>query len=109
LFGSLSYGGTYFEHQASRIAAYTEYSVYWYAKSKDFFTKNYAISKQKQYYIGSLKQLIKDEVSIDNEVIGSRLKRERILEFNKLVDDLNNLITDNFYLKQAQAFHYSHY
>lgn len=109
LFGCLNYGGTCFGHQSSRIAAYTEYSVYLYAKGKDYFTKKYLISNQKQYYIRSLKQLIKDEVSTDNAVIESRLKREKILELNKFVDDLDNLIMDNFYLKQAQAFHYSHY
>ena len=30
-------------------------------------------------------------------------------ELNKLVDELDILITDNFYLRRAQEFHYVHY
>lgn len=70
--------------------------------------KTYDITKQKELYIKSLRQLIDDESKIDNETLGKE-KAERNKELNKIVDDLNKLITDNFYLRRTQEFHYRHY
>ena len=108
LFQRFQYGGTYFGHQYSRILGYAEYSVYLYSQSKDNIEKTYDISKQKELYIKSLRQLIDDESKIDNETLGND-KIARIKELNKIVDDLNKLITDNFYLRRTQEFHYGHY
>lgn len=108
LFQRFQYGGTYFGHQYSRILAYAEYSVYLYSQNKDNIEKNYDITKQKGLYIQSLRQLIEDESKIDNESLGQE-KIERTKELNKIVDDLNKLITDIFYLRRTQEFHYRHY
>ncbi len=108
LFGHFEYGGTYFGHQNRRILGYAEYSIYLLPKNKNHISKTYDISKQKELYINSLRQLIADESKIDFETFGEE-KTERTKKLNTIVDELSNLITSNFYLRRAQEFHYSHY
>lgn len=108
LFSHFQYGGTYFTHQYSRIMGYAEYSVYLLPKAGDYIEKTYDITKQKTLYITSLRQLIEDERKIDNNMTGKE-KAERYKELNQIVDQLDHLITGNFYLRRAQEFHYAHY
>jgi hypothetical protein len=108
LFRYFQYGGTYFGHQRIRILGYAEYSIYLLPKSKEDTKKTYDITGQKALYIKSLRQLIDDENKIDNETLGKE-KIQRTKELNKIVDDLDKLITDNFYLRRAQEFQYEHY
>jgi hypothetical protein len=108
LFRHFQYGGTFFGHQRLRILGYAEYSIFLYPKSKNDFEKTYDITKQKELYIKSLRQLIRDESTIDFETRGNE-KIERTKKLNKIVDELDNLITDIFYLRRAQAFHYDNY
>lgn len=108
LFQRFQYGGTYFGHQFTRILGYAEYSIYLYSDQIDNFEKTYDITKQKELYIQSLRQLIDDESKIDNKTLGKE-KIERNKELNIIVDDLNKLITDNFYLRRTQEFHYRNY
>ena len=75
LFGHLQYGGTYFEHQDSRILGYAEYSIYLISEIK--IEKTYDITKQKELYIKSLRQLIEDESKIDFETLDKDKKSER--------------------------------
>ncbi len=107
LMAQIQYGGTYFGHQHRRIAAYAEYSIY-LLKDKKSSGKTYDITKQKQLYLRSLRQLITDEISIDQS-IGGPDKVKRNLELNSLVNDLDKLISNLFYLRRAQEFHYNHY
>jgi hypothetical protein len=108
IYAHLSNGGTYFGHQSRRIIGYAEYSIYNYSKNEDFFNKKYNIKPQKNIYLKSIRQLIKDELTEDGGTVGiDRIKKEKKL--NALVDQLSNLITDNFYLKSAQEFQISHY
>jgi hypothetical protein len=106
LFGMFQYGGTYFGHQHTRILGYAEYSVHILAIAR--IEKTYNISKQKELYIRSLRQLIDDESKIDFESMGKE-KIERTKELNKIVDELDKLITDIFFLRQAQEFQYEYY
>jgi hypothetical protein len=108
LFGHFEYGGTYFGHQGRRILGYAEYSIYLLPKTKDDISKTYDITKQKELYIKSLRQLIEDESKIDFNTLGQE-KTERNKELNKIVDELDRLIADNFYLRRAQEFQYGHY
>lgn len=108
LFGHFEYGGTYFGHQSTRILGYAEYSIYLMPKNKDDIYKTYDITKQKELYIKSLRQLIEDESKIDFNTLGKE-KVERNEMLNKIVDELDKLITDNFYLRRAQEFQYGHY
>jgi hypothetical protein len=108
LFQKFQYGGTYFGHQYSRILGYAEYSVYLHSEHNRNFEKTYDITKQKEFYIKSLRQLIDDESEIDGETL-EKDKAERNKELNEIVDNLNKLITDTFYLRRTQEFHYGHY
>ncbi|MFT5618626.1 MAG: hypothetical protein ACI85I_001861 [Arenicella sp.] len=108
IFGHLQYGGTYFGHQYTRILGYAEYSIYLLPKDKNDFVKTYDITKQKNLYIKSLYQLISDEINIDSNTFGKN-KIERNNVINVFVNQIDSLITDNFYLQRAQEFQYSHY
>lgn len=108
LFEHFEYGGTYFEHQSRRILGYAEYSIYLLPKTKGDITKTYDTTKQKEFYIKSLRQLIEDESKIDFETLGQE-KITRNKKLNAIVDELDKLITDNFYLRRAQEFQYGHY
>jgi hypothetical protein len=77
-------------------------------KTKEDISKTYDITIQKELYITSLRQLIEDENKIDFNTLGQE-KIERTKKLNKIVDELDNLITDNFYLRRAQEFQYGHY
>lgn len=109
LFRHFEYGGTYFGHQYARILGYAEYAIYLYKQSeKNSIDKTYDITKQKALYIQSLRQLISDESTIDFNVLGKK-KIERTRQLNKIVDEIDKAITDNFYLRRTQDFHYGHY
>jgi hypothetical protein len=108
IFGHLQYGGTYFGHQYTRILGYAEYSIYLLPKDKNDFVKTYDITKQKNLYIKSLYQLISDEINIDSNTFGkNKIERKNVI--NVFVNQIDSLITDNFYLQRAQEFQYSHY
>ena len=55
-----------------------------------------------------MRQLIEDENEIDFKTLGID-KIKRIQKLNKIVDELDKLITDNFYLRRTQEFQYGHY
>lgn len=108
LFDDFEYGGTYFGHQSRRIPAYAEFVLTGEAYDSKHSDKSYDIGPQKKLYITSLRRLIEDESSIDNNTLGKeKLARKRTL--NKVVDQLDALITDIFYLRRAQAFQYNYY
>lgn len=109
IFRNLNHGGTYFGHQYKRIEGYAEFSVYWFKHYEDYFDRSYDISKQKGYYIGGLKQLIIDEVTNDESIFGLKEKLEQQEKLFKKVDELNRLITDNFYLRMAKSFQSGYY
>ena len=109
LFAYFEYGGTYFGHQGARILGYAEFSIYMYKQNEIYdISKTYDITKQKEFYIKSLRQLINDESSIDFNTTGQE-KVERTKTLNKIVNDIDKAITDNYYLRRTQDFHYGHY
>lgn len=110
IFGSLKHGGTYFGHQYARIIGYAEYSIYLkkFDTGHEYYYKPYNIAKQKKLYINQLKQIIEDEVSVDNEIAVQDKQMEKN-ELFKTVSEIDGLITDYFYLKMTQNFQYSHY
>ncbi|MES2277352.1 MAG: hypothetical protein V4592_15100 [Bacteroidota bacterium] len=107
LFGKLSGGGTYYSHQYSRIAGYAEYAIYRGA-GNDYYQRTYPISRQKQLYISSLKQLINDELS-NNFDITEKDKPALKKGLLETVNHINGLITNFYYLKMTQEFQYSNY
>ena len=108
LFASIEQGGTYFGHQQKRLLAEVEYAIYLMPKDKSEIQKIYDIKKQKQLYIQALRQLVGDEVT-NNEEIEPQHKSDRVKRLNKIVDDINLLIIDNFSLRRAQYFQSNYY
>jgi len=108
LFQDLYSGGTFFMHQYLRIFAYAEYSIYLNSEDKDNFENKYDITKQKELYIKLLRQIIEDEIKIDGNTIGKE-KIKKNEELNKIIDNLDKLITDISYLRRAQEFHFKYY
>ena len=108
LFAMIEYGGTAFGHRYERIPAYAEYAIYIRSQHDEQAMKPYDISTQKALYLQSLRQLIEDESKIDFNVSGQE-KSDRIKAQHAMVDQLDMLLTDNFYLKRAQEFQYRYY
>ena len=108
--GVLNNGGTYFGHQYKRIEGYAEYSISLYADEylRNYLVKDYSISSQKELFVKSLKQGIIDEVTSDKGISPSE-KSEKEDELFRVINNLNNLVTDYFYLQQARKFEYSYY
>ncbi|MEQ1797205.1 MAG: hypothetical protein ABL872_04590 [Lacibacter sp.] len=109
IFGLLTYGGTYFGHQFNRINGYAEYGVYQFKENSDIFNRLLDIKEQKKLYLASLRQIILEELKVDNEIPDKKSKEKRQAELYKYVEHLDSLISDNFYLKKAQEFQYSNY
>jgi hypothetical protein len=109
----LNFGGTYFGHQYSRIIGYAEYSIYLYSKNPDYYDRDYDLTNQKNLHVNSLRQFVKGELTIKSRfnegVISSENKKLLEKDLYGLIDEISNLITDNFYLKSAQSFQYAHY
>lgn len=55
-----------------------------------------------------MRQLIEDESKIDFNTFGQE-KIEQTQKLNKIVDELDKQITNNFYLRRAQEFQYGYY
>jgi hypothetical protein len=108
LFASIEQGGTYFGHQHKRLLAEVEYTIYLMPKDTSELRKTYAINDQKQLYIQGLRQLVADETA-NNERIEPQRKMSQIKRLNTVIDDINQLITDNFYLRRAQYFQSNYY
>ncbi len=108
LFQKFQYGGTYFGHQHIRILGYAEYAIYIMPKEGELIDKKYNINQQKALYIKSLRQLIRDENQFDFDT-PPKEKPERLKELDQIVDELDKLITNLFYLRRAQEFQYSNY
>ncbi|RVU02939.1 hypothetical protein EOD41_03100 [Mucilaginibacter limnophilus] len=102
-------GGTYFGHIHSRILGYAEYSVDIYNYEKKYNDlKTYNISAQKKLYTALLIQYINDEL-MHNFDISDKDKATVRQDLLKTVNHLNGLITDEFYLNQAQEFQNNNY
>jgi len=112
LYDLLNSGGTYFGHQYSRIAGYVEYAIWFNSIDQSSFGRNYNIKKQKDLYIESLRQFVKDELSENNfnpAVISPENKMSLQKDLDKLIDHISTLVSNYFYLKNAQSFQYAHY
>jgi|GEM_PF-403058 len=108
LFQKFQHDGTYFGHQHMRILGYAEYAIYIMPKEGELIDKKYNINQQKTLYIKSLRQLIKDENEFDFGT-PTKEKPERLKELHQIVDQLDKLTTNLFYLRQAQEFQYTNY
>lgn len=111
MMGSISYGGTYFGHMYDRLVGYAEYSLYMYPTYLNGLDLmgTYDIKPQQKLFIQTLKQMADDELSIDIYDAIIETREERTENFYRIINDLDNLITDKFLLRAAQEFLYSKY
>lgn len=108
LFALIEQGGTYFGHQKKRLLAEVEYAIYLMPKDKSKLQKTYNVNKQKQQYIQGLRQLV-DNKTANNDGIEHQEKPDQIKRLNKVIDDISQLITDNFSLRREQYFQSNYY
>lgn len=108
IYGELQQGGTFFGHQYYRIYAYAEYSVYLQIHYGKDYENSYSVLPQKAFFIGSLKQLLDEDEKYNMEVKQSEKQSRKASLFKKL-NQLNGLITNHFYLREAEKFNYSQY
>ncbi len=110
IFGKLSHGGTGFGHLYQRIEGYVEHDldllIYERKSSRE---KKYDITKQKKIFIQSLRQIVADETHSDIDITDDLEKTSQINELNKVIDKIDEEITEYFYLKKTQLFCYEHY
>lgn len=100
LFGSLEIIGNYFGHQYVRIVGYAEYDIYLYSpdnKNKQV-ENNFVVTKRR--YLKSLE----NKVLEDADYYESTDRQEIIQKSHIFIDNLNSLITDEFYLSKAIEF-----
>lgn len=98
-------GGTFQAHRQARIPGYAEYAVYQYSLYENDGAKRYSIGPQKKHYIALLRQVIADEMMVDDDRVDCAASRK--IELEDLVNAIDTLIDDGFYLQQALAFQYS--
>lgn len=109
IFQTLKHGGTYFGHNYYRIAAYSEYAISNYKGNEHDYERGFDMRKQKEFYIGALKQIIDDEIEHDNMDLDASSRKEKKQLLVSKVDHIGVLITNYFYLKSAREFQYSRY
>lgn len=109
IYGKLRYGGTYFGHQYARIYAYVEYTVYQYAQNKIWSNQVGDFSTQKKAYMASLRKMIADKERVDENTIDQKEKLQREQAFAEMVNELDSLITDRFYLDNVRRFQEEYY
>ena len=109
LFSTLSYGGTYYGHQSSRLAAEAEYGSYLLNKYPKDMLPTWNFTRQKTLYLELLRQQIADELAQDKETTAAHDRKGREQTLNGYVNTLDKLITDGFLLKEVQRFQYAFY
>jgi len=113
LYQSISYGNTGFGHQYHRIYGIAEFILYC-SKDYDYNDEKYDFLKQKKLYIKLLKQIVANEVEVDENLLGPeemyRIKKiKRKLELDSIVNRIDSLTIDWFYLRRGQEFNYRFY
>lgn len=110
IFGLLDGGGPGYMHLYRRTFGEAEYAVYLYAltRDRDDFTVKYDITKQKDLFKQTLKQIVTDRLENTYD-INETEKPDLKEELFALINDIDSQITDSFYLTQAQQFYYNNY
>lgn len=103
IFGELNGGGTHFGHQYIRIVGYAEYDIYNISlEGENHNVKNF--QKEKQDFLKRIENDIDKTVEeLHNFDIG--LNKADLLQY---VKELNNMLTNEFYLSKAIDFKKKH-
>lgn len=99
------YGGTFFGHMRDRIFGYAEYSIYRLDKSLDDKTD---IAAEKKTFISMLKKVYTEKLQEDGDTPRDD-KPERLKQMMKMIDDVGDIITNAYILKEVKQFYNDHY
>lgn len=104
IYGELNRGGTYFGHVYYRIVGYVEYEIYCLSQdNEDNISSDFV--KQKEKFISSIKKEI-DKGIKELETYGTNIDKAQLQEY---VKELNNMLTNEFYLSKAVNFKMKYY
>lgn len=104
IYGELNRGGTYFGHQYIRIVGYAEYDIY--NSSLEGVNRNIKdFHKEKQDFLKSIEKDI-DKTVEELHDFRTGLTSADLLQY---VKQLNNLLSDEFYLSRAKEFKKTYY
>lgn len=108
IFSRIKSGGTYFGHQYARLMGDAEYSIYCAKAGEKYPDPVIGITKQKALYMQTLQQMIKDELQREFPFEADiRQEKEKILY--SILNRIHSHISNLFYLRSVQEFHYRHY
>lgn len=101
-------GGTYFGHQYNRILGYVEYDIYKFINDSTRYDIR-KLEKEKKHFTDRLKKI--SDRFLDHEIMlyGEKSLQDEKEELEKILDDINKLITSGFYLKKARDFRRDYY
>lgn len=102
-------GGEFYIHRRKKIPAFVEYSLSQHLSGANKYSKEYSIASQKDIFLKSLRQFVVDEAGVNKELYNKEQTNKRMRELMTRVDQIGSLITDYFYLKQAQSFIQTNY
>jgi len=94
-------GGSYYAHRSARIQAYVEFEVLKLYSTSHFL--NQLDLKKKKDFIQMLKIKEKDDEGIDYVFVGLT-KQEIQEELEKIISNIDKLITNDFYLNKCLDF-----
>lgn len=100
----LNRGGTYFGHMYERIVGYAEYDIYCLPQEKGNIPIGNFV-KQKEKFIPSFDKAINNKIE-ESSYQGESINKVQLQEY---VKDLNNMLTNEFYLSKADDFKKKHY
>lgn len=100
----LNRGGTYFGHMFGRIVGYAEYDIYYFPQEKKGISINNFV-EQKKKFISSFDKDINKEIE-ESSYLGTDINKGKLQEY---VKDLNNMLTNEFYLSKADDFKKKYY
>lgn len=110
IYGRIEMGGTYFGHQYKRILGAAEYSVYLFKTHSYKYYKERNRLNEKQNFIMHLRKVIKNKDKQNDVYFKDKREIDKRKEiFEKLINTINNLITNEFYLKEAKKFEVENY
>jgi hypothetical protein len=96
----------YYGHQAIRLNACAEYSIYLLDSDEDYYNYKFDFEKQKELYLRSLSQFVADEF---NRKSGIPYNNEKEVRKTKEIVLLEKLITNYYYLEQVRTFEMEYY
>lgn len=110
IYGRIEMRGTYFGHQYKRILGAAEYSVYLFKTHSYKYYKERNRLNEKQNFIMHLREIIKNKDKQNDVYFKDKREIDKRKEiFEKLINNINNLITNEFYLKEAKKFEVENY